>query len=237
MDRAIPNVEFVDFSHLVETIQPGETVLIEHRTSYVPEFTLKLIADYTRGNGIPLVIDDNFDTLYTLILHLRLMGVEVDLDHAYVIKTGGIHNIGEKIKRIEFHPDPRVYLRNYINASAEILVERKTPAINLVLGLENILMIMRDSRDFYRLLLSLQRYVGNKNRIALYLINRNIVESMMPGFFLPELERIATTVIETNSYPTGAILTFKKSINPAVIGTTVGIDVGGIVSGESNQHL
>ncbi|WP_054840251.1 DUF257 family protein [Thermococcus sp. JCM 11816] len=121
-----------------------------------------------------------------------------------------------------------MYLRNYINASAEILVEGKTPAINLVLGLENILMIMRDSRDFYRLLLSLQRYVGNKNRIALYLINRNIVESMMPGFFLPELERIATTVIETNSYPpTGAILTFKKSINPAVIGTTVGIDVGG----------
>lgn len=239
MDQAIPNVEFVDFSHLVETIQPGETVLIEHRTSYVPEFTLKLVADYTKENGVPLVIDDNFDTLYTLILHLRLMGVEVDLDHAYVIKTGGgTHNIGGKVKRIEFHPDPRVYLRNYINASAEILVEGKTPAINLVLGLENILMIMRDSRDFYRLLLSLQRYVGNKNRIALYLINRNIVESMMPGFFLPELERIATTVIETNSYPpTGAILTFKKSINPAVIGTTVGIDVGGsLVENETRTH-
>lgn len=76
----------------------------------------------------------------------------------------------------------------------------KTPAINLVLGLENVLMIMRDSRDFYRLLLSLQKYVGNKNRKAVYLINRDIVESMMPGFFLPELERVATTVVETRPY-------------------------------------
>ncbi|WP_367883648.1 DUF257 family protein [Thermococcus peptonophilus] len=151
---------------------------------------------------------------------------------------GGTHDIGGKVKWIEFHPDPRVYIKNYTNASAEILENVKTPAINLVLGLENVLMIMRDSRDFYRLLLSLQKYVGNKNRKAVYLINRDIVESMMPGFFLPpELERVATTVVETRPYPTGAILTFKKSINPVVIGTTIGIDVGGIVSGERNSHL
>ncbi|MBP1911811.1 DUF257 family protein [Thermococcus stetteri] len=227
MKAAIPNVEFVSFSDVLEAIHPGETVLVEYGTSNVPELILKLAADYTRGNNVPLVIDDDFDTLHTLVLHLKLMGMEIDLSHAYVIKIGGTHELGGTVKKVEFHPDPRVYLRNYIEASREIFKDWDTPAINLVLGLENSMLLTQDTRDFYRFLLNLQKYIGNKRRKALYLINKDVIEGMMPDFFLPELERIATTVIEASSYHTGALLTFKESINPAIVGTMVGVDFGG----------
>lgn len=54
----------------------------------------------------------------------------------------------------------------------------------------------------------------------------------MFGFFFLEFERIVIIVIEMNFYFIGVILMFKKSINFVVIGIIVGIDVGGIVSGE-----
>lgn len=110
---------------------------------------LKLVVDYIKENGVFFVIDDNFDMLYILIFYFRFMGVEVDFDYVYVIKIGGIYNIGGKVKWIEFYFDLRVFFRNYINVSFEILVEGKIFVINLVFGLENIFMIMCDFRDFY----------------------------------------------------------------------------------------
>lgn len=123
--------------------------MIEYRILYVLEFMLKLVVDYIKENGVFFVIDDNFDMLYILIFYFRFMGVEVDFDYVYVIKIGGIYNIGGKVKWIEFYFDLRVFFRNYINVSFEILVEGKIFVINLVFGLENIFMIMCDFRDFY----------------------------------------------------------------------------------------
>lgn len=81
--------------------------MIEYRILYVLEFMLKLVVDYIKENGVFFVIDDNFDMLYILIFYFRFMGVEVDFDYVYVIKIGGIYNIGGKVKWIEFYFDLR----------------------------------------------------------------------------------------------------------------------------------
>jgi len=221
----------VNVSELLELVRPGETVIVEHDTSYVPEFALKLLADYTREKGLPFVIDDNFDSLYTVMVHCEMLGLNVELDHAHVFKTGGKREVGGSVNRVEFHPDPRVFLGNYEKAF-QALGTFKEPAVNLILGIENLLYFVRDVRDFYRFLLGLQRYVGNERRKAFYLLHVGLVGNL-PTYVHPELRRIATSVWVLKNYPTGVRLSIIKSPDLDLIGREFTIDVGGVFIGGS----
>jgi hypothetical protein len=220
----------VTVPEILELVRPGETVVVEHETSYAPEFALKLLADYTRERNVPLIIDDNFDSLYTLLIHCKMLGLDVDLSHATVIKIGGRREVGGRVKKVEFHPDPRVLLNNYEAALADAGGTPEKPAINLTLGIENILYFVRDVRDFYRFLLGLQRYVGNRRRKAFYLVHTDLVKSL-PPYVHSELRRIATGVWIFNSYPTGVRARVLRSPDVGLIGREFTIDVGGVVRG------
>lgn len=222
----------VTVPELLELIRPGEIVVVEYDTSFVPEFTLKLLADYTREKGVPFVIDDNFDSLYTVLVHCNMLGLKVDLDHSYVLKIGGKKEVGSKIRRVEFHPDPRVLLRNYGVAFAEASKTFENPSINLVLGVENLLYFVRDVRDFYRFLLGIQRYVGDKRRRAIYLLHTRLIQSL-PSYVHFELRRIATSIWVLNSYPTGAKLFVLRSPDFDLVGREFTVDVGGVFRDES----
>ena len=74
---------------IIENILPGETVLLETRPSYTPEFVLKFFVDYSRMTGRTLVIDDNLDALHVLVTHLEKLGIELGIEEVPVIKTGG----------------------------------------------------------------------------------------------------------------------------------------------------
>lgn len=77
---------------LLDSIQFGETVLLEYHTSFAPEFVLLKIAEYAKARNLPLVIDDNFDTLPLIITRLKVLGIKKDIlnsENVYVIKTGG----------------------------------------------------------------------------------------------------------------------------------------------------
>ncbi|GAB6136195.1 DUF257 family protein [Thermococcus prieurii] len=220
----------VTVSELMNLIAPGETVLVEYTTSYVPEFALKLLADYTKGEGMPFVIDDNFDSLYTILEHCNILGLDVDLDHAVVFKTGGRRLVGGTVRKVDFHPDPRVLLRNYEKVFTNEFGTLEKPAVNLTLGVENLLYFVRDVRDFYRFLLGLQRYVGDRRRKAIYLVHRGLVGAL-PPYIMPEMKRLATSVWVLQSYSTGVLASIVKSPSFELIGREFTIDVGGVFGG------
>lgn len=217
-----------EVSELLELVKHGEMVIVEHETSYVPEFLLKLLADYTRESGVPFVIEDYFDSLYTLLVHSDILGLDVDIDHSYVLKIGGRHELGGTVRQMEFHPDPRVFLRNYDEASSP-LNGADGPALHLVLGFENVLYFVRDVRDFYRLLLGIQRYVGNKQRKTLYLLPSGFFANL-PPYVLPELRRIATGLWVAETLPTGLSVSVRKSSDLTLIGMKFEVELGGDLS-------
>ncbi len=210
---------------IADAILPGETVLVEYTTSYLPEFFLKFFVEYSRERRIPLLIDDDFDSLHTILAHAKFLELEIDLDEVYVLKTGGRIELGNIVARVPFHPDPRVYLRNYEEASIKALERIPAPFINLVLGLETIFFPVRSPLELYHILLSIQRFVGNRKRKAFYLINRAVMENL-PHNPLPELERIATTLMVLKPYHTGADLSIKKAVNPVLNGMKTKVDAG-----------
>ncbi|ASJ14640.1 DUF257 family protein [Thermococcus radiotolerans] len=212
-------------AEIIDSVLPGETVLVTYTTSYIPEFALKFFIEYSREKGIPLVIDDNFDTLHAIIIHAKTMGLSLDLDNVYVLKTGGKFETGNVLTRVPFHPDPRVYIKNYEESSVKVFREIPSPMINLVLGLENLFLVTRTPLDTYRIILAMQRFTGNERRKAFYLINEGIMKSL-PLKSLYELERISTTVIRLRPYHTGAEVKVLKSINPNLVGLETTIDAG-----------
>ncbi|WP_297091075.1 DUF257 family protein [Thermococcus sp.] len=213
-------------TEIADSLLPGETVLVKYTTSYIPEFLLKFFVDYSKRKEIPLLIDDNFDTLHSIAIRAEMMNLPLKLDDVYVIKTGGKLDVGNVVAKVQFHPDPRVYLKNYEEAIQEALKEIPTPVINLVIGVENLFLIIRTPLDAYRLILAMQKFMGNRNRKAFYIVNETVMENL-PIKVLQEFERIATTVIRLTPYHTGATLRVIKSINPNLIGREEKIDVEG----------
>jgi hypothetical protein len=218
-------MEWKNAFKIVDFILPGETVLVEYTTSYIPEFLLEFFVEYSRERGTSLLIDDDFDALHTLVTHAKFLEMEVDLSDVYVLKTGGKIELGNVVARVPFHPDPRVYLKNYEETSKEAFDSIPTPMINLVLGLENIFLLMKTPLDFYRIVLSMQRFMGDKRRKAFYVVNREVMESL-PLAVLPELERISTTVMRLTPYHTGATIEVVKSVNPKLVGMKMNVDAG-----------
>ena len=202
---------------VLDAVLPGETVLLEYIPSYIPEFVLKAFIEYSRNRGVPLLIDDNFDTLHTIVTHARLLGIEMDLSRVNVIKTGGRENVGNVVARVNFHPDAGVYIRNYEEACRSILGDTPYPIINLAVGIESLFLFMRSPSDSYQLMLSIQRFLGNKRRKAFYLVNKDALKSLPTGV-LEEFERIATTVINMDPYSNGANVKIRKSVNPSLMG-------------------
>ncbi|WP_258085008.1 DUF257 domain-containing protein [Thermococcus thermotolerans] len=213
-------------TEIADSILPGETVLVKYTTSYIPEFLLRFFVEYSEKSGIPILIDDNFDTLHSILIRAKMMNLSLNLNKVYVIKTGGKLDVGNVVAKVQFHPDPRVYLKNYEEAIQKALQEIPTPLINLVVGVENLFLIIRTPLDAYRLILAMQRFMGNRNRKAFYIVNETVMESL-PIRILPEFERISTTVIRLTPYHTGATLKVTKSINPNLIGREEKIDIEG----------
>lgn len=218
---------------IVGSVLPGETVLLEYVPSYVPDFTLKFFVDYSRSTDIPLLIDDNFDTLHTLKTHLEKLGVEIDLRDVPVVKTGGKKRVGNVLATVRFHPDPRVYIREYERALKPLLAKvQDKPFINLAVGVEHLFLLSGSVTDSYSIILTMQKFVGNTRRRAFYLINRGLLRGIRPGI-LHELERVATTIMDMEPMPTGVKIRILKSPLLDNMGRTTIVDVGGEVVGRA----
>ena len=210
---------------IIESVKPGEIALLEYPPSYIPEFTLLKLMEYSKETGIPLIIDDNFDTLPVIVAHIENLGINVDFSELYVIKTSGKIKVGNVLAKVPFHPDPRVYVRNYKKEVNEVLGEFRD-SINLVLGLENVLKPLANPSDIYFVILVFQRFLGDTRRRAFYLLNEKILRSLSPT--IPsEMRRLASTVVKMTPYPTGAVIHFLKSTSVDLLGKELKVDIGG----------
>ena len=213
-----------DVFTLMDKVKFGETVLIEYYHSFIPELTTLGLLYYGRTRGLPVIIDDNFDSLHVIQKHLEFVGIDEDFRDALVVKTGGKRNVGNVVARVRFVSEPVIYIRNYEEAS-KAAFSNVEKSINIVLGLERLFSFVSSVSEFYTFVIALQSFLGEKRRKAFYLINKKIASSI-PFNPLPELERIANTVIEAVPTSTTGIFTFKKSTSLDLLGKKIEIPIG-----------
>lgn len=209
---------------LVDKIKFGEIVLVEYYRSFIPELMTLGLLYYGKSRGLPVIIDDNFDSLHVIQKHLEFVGIEEDFRDALVVKTGGKRNVGNVVTRVKFVSEPVIYIRNYEEAGRAVFSKAEN-SINVVLGLERLFLFVSSVSEFYAFILALQSFLGNEKRKAFYLVNKDIASSI-PFNPLPELERVATTVIEAVPTPTSGIFTFKKSTSLDLLGKEIEISTG-----------
>ncbi|MCA6214179.1 DUF257 family protein [Thermococcus bergensis] len=209
---------------LVDKIKFGEIVLVEYYRSFIPELMTLGLLYYGKSRGLPVIIDDNFDSLHVIQKHLEFVGIEEDFRDALVVKTGGKRNVGNVVTRVKFVSEPVIYIRNYEEAGRAVF-SKVEKSINIVLGLERLFLFVSSVSEFYAFILALQSFIGNEKRKAFYLVNKDIASSI-PFNPLPELERVATTVIEAVPTPTSGIFAFKKSTSLDLLGKKIEIPAG-----------
>ncbi len=198
-----------DLYTMVEQIWPGGTTIIENRGALGAEFVLHAFIQYSKRKGIPLIVEDIFDTLPIYMRHLRLMGVSINDRDIMVIKVGGTQEAGNVIARIRFENDPHVYQRK-IDKELQKVVGNGV-YIHLVLGLERLLFLQGDVRSTYTLLGLIKQKLGDRRRVNVYLIEAPIMETLDFNP-LPMLEDIATSAVEVTNEGELIRMKFRKSV-------------------------
>ena len=69
------------FEELLNSLKRGETVLVEHPSSYMPYKGLYSLIKWAKSRDYPVVIDDILDTLYIYKVNMEL----ADFDSNYLM--------------------------------------------------------------------------------------------------------------------------------------------------------
>ncbi|NJF25979.1 DUF257 family protein [Thermococcus sp. Bubb.Bath] len=213
----------MEITQFFSKIRPGETVILEHESAAVPSYALyRLLKDATeKGNNI--LVDDFLDTLHVYKTHIELSGLDVSIfDRIPVIKIGGIIDIGNVVGRVS--PRRGVILRKeYEKVYSEVITEEEV-TINPVLGLEKILIFADDKVELMETLAQISLRLGDKRRIAIYFINKDILNEVNP-VATPIIEFMSTTLVEVKKK--GRVYTFEvlKSTTPEIDGMTFNYDL------------
>ncbi|AIF68750.1 hypothetical protein PAP_01550 [Palaeococcus pacificus DY20341] len=205
----------MQFHKLIESLKPGETVLIEYDSKTFPIYELYSAVKYAREKGFKILIDDYLDTLYIYNVHLELSKLDTSIfDNVSVIKIGGHRGVGNVLESISLRSGP-IIKKEYEKAYKKAIKENEGIFLNPVLGLEKFLLLSESKLDILEEIGDISLYVGDKRRIAIYFINKHVLEGLEFNP-LPILEAIATTVI--NIKKKGRIHQFNviKSINPEI---------------------
>lgn len=208
---------------IIDKIKFGEIVLLEHGSSFVPELGVLLLLKYARVKNLPVVIDDNLDTLFLIKSHLEFFGIKEEFKDCHVIKTGGFLNVGNVVGRIHLATEPSIYVKKYKKMGFEMF-DRLQNSINIVLGIERFLHLLESPSEFYYMISALQSFLGNTKRKSFYFFDKDVGETSIINP-LPELRRIASTVIEIHTHGSAASLTIKKAAAPSLLGKSVAVDI------------
>ncbi|CAB49154.1 DUF257 family protein [Pyrococcus abyssi] len=188
----------------------GETVLVEYSgTSRVEALFYNLIA----RAGLPVLVDDIFDTYYEFYVRLKVAGFDVTpLEDAMVVKMGGSRRIGNVVGELN--------ISKYVISEQEYAtiiekIKKDKPFLNLVLGIHK-LIILGSILENMNVVKMVSSYVGRKERVAFYFINKGVVNKHSPPI-LDLLEEVATSVLEVTER--GVII--KKAINKEIIGEVI----------------
>lgn len=212
-------------TRIMDSLKMGETVLFIYEESLIPEFSFLFFVEYASRRGIPIIVDDILDSLYVVKQHLEFIGIDTSFfDDVTVVKVGGTNKVGNVYKHI---PLEGAYREKYRLAVKELYKE-KTNILNIVLGIENLFYLSTKPTDVLGVVSELISFLGEKSRIAIYLINKNIAE-MAPINPLPIFERIASTVIYTESHPRKAVIRIDKCSSLELVGKSFIIEIEDIL--------
>ncbi|AMQ19273.1 DUF257 family protein [Thermococcus peptonophilus] len=176
-----------------------------------------MLSSGQKNKGYRIVIEDILDTLYLHRVHLKLSGLDVSiLDDVPVIKEGGHQNIGKIIKYIKLSKDYVIWSREYNEVFSSVLMGGRL--IDIILGLEK-LFLLSNFREVVNVVNAILTYTGDERRIALYFLNKDLIEDNK-HFVLPLVEEIATTVVRVSKEDEGFVMSVVKSMNRNLEGAT-----------------
>ncbi len=203
-----------------DELRPGETVIIEYSSLLFPAVVFYQALMWASKRNYKIIIDDVLDSLYLYKVHLQLAGLSTDIfDSIEIIKEGGVLPVG----RVASHLELKQYgVRKVEYERAYKLIMSRTEEkqiVNLVVGAEKLFLIsnVRENINTLNLILS---YMGDKRKITLYFINKDLLE-VSGAYLLPLLEELATTVIRIDKRNERYVVSVAKSINSKLEGVGV----------------
>ncbi|AMM53320.1 DUF257 family protein [Pyrococcus kukulkanii] len=209
--------------NLLDNLNPGEVVVMKaESSSYGPEFFAILLKKYSELRGKELVIVDMLDTLHVLSEHLRIFGFKDAFSDIPVVKVGGTINIGKVIKRVGIAGEHILYVKRYREVLEDYLREKKKEIIVLVVGCERLMALLSKYNDFYQIIVEIQKSLGHENTIVIYIMDTSVTKRL-PLDPLPELERIATTVVKAEPREGAGIFRVEKMPIVGIIKRTIEI--------------
>ncbi len=178
---------------MFDHVQHGGIEIIENSTPLGVEFALHSIIEYSRHKGIPLIVEDIFDTLAVYLSHLNFMGINFEDSDIKVIKVSGGQEVGKVLARIRFENNPYVYRKKIDQELDRVIPEGKY--IHLVLGLERLISLQNDPHTVRAILSLMKEKLSEERGMSIYIIEKSLVENL-PLNPLPLMENVATSVIE-----------------------------------------
>ncbi|WP_297550512.1 DUF257 family protein [Thermococcus sp.] len=198
-----------DVLSMFNSVQFGGLTLVENYSSIGAQLTLYTLLNHSYNLGLPVLVEDIFDTFAGYVKHFDIMGLMPPMEHVGVLKIGGIDEVGNVVDKIQFEADPALYLQKKEKAIAKAMGDEKY--VYIVTGFERLLGFQRDIKGVYVIVNHLKETLGNEKRMTLNIIEGNVIKGF-PTNPLPLLEGVATSVIELHDHGDMFLLKFRKSI-------------------------
>lgn len=220
MKRVIESI-----SRIMDSLKMGEIVVLIYEESLIPEFAFLFFVEYASREGMPIIVDDILDSLYVIKQHLEFLGIDTSFfENVTVVKVGGTNKVGNIYKHI---PLEGAYREKYRLAVEELYKER-TNILNIVLGIENLFYLSTKPTDVFGVVSELISFLGEKSRIAIYMIDKNIAEIMHVNP-LPFFERTASTVVYAEPHPRKAVIRIGKCSSLDLVGKSFIVELEDIL--------
>ncbi|KQH81919.1 DUF257 family protein [Thermococcus thioreducens] len=176
------------FKEYIKTIQPGESVLIEHTSLSKHPLLFYAIGETCGWNRVLIV--DVIDSVLPILRWLRLSGLQVPKDTPRV-KAGGVSKWGRLLLEVDPHKDPGIFLSKFTQKLKEYYL--KNPGtVTVILNPERMIPLQGNNRRFILSLANLaSAFLGNSTRTTFYFVNYEMVERM----YLALLEEAFTRVL------------------------------------------
>jgi hypothetical protein len=201
------SLKFVDY---IESINAGESILIEH-TSTSPYPLLFYEIGRSRGWENILIVD-LLDSALPIFRWLKFAGLDVPVDQLKRIKAGGTSEWGNKIAEVDPHKDPGIFMNRFLKVLLDYYKTHEN-VTTIILNPER-LVPLHENRASFVLYVSLIRseLLGNPSRVLFDFSNFELANKG----YLALLEEIATRVFRIEER---GKLTLVKSIDPEEDGT------------------
>ena len=213
-----------EFPSTVKKLRWGDTVLIQYPSHFLSEYILLAIYRYAEEEGIPVWVDDVLDSLYSVKKRLELGGIDTSFfKNLHVGKIGGRKNVGNILGRVPFAHEGRILVENYrkiLEQSTRELPKR----IDISLGLDELFLLWNNHNEIIGFIKELSTFLGEENRIAYYLINRDSLHHAIMNP-LPLMHQMASVVVDLKPMGAKAEVNILKASNLELLGKKFEIEI------------